>query len=103
MAALTTTATCLWSLMEIPDHHVIEEFLRSGPFVYYRGRRRSDDRLVLLKVAAHTPARAVEADALEREFELLREIALPLAPVPIELGRSSGGPFLVLEDREVTY
>ena len=85
--------------MDIPDHDIVQEVLRSGPFAYYRGRRRADDRRVLLKLAVRAPARPVEADALEREFEVLRDLASPLAPAPLELGRSAAGPFLVLEDR----
>ncbi|HET7220480.1 MAG TPA: AAA family ATPase, partial [Vicinamibacterales bacterium] len=76
--------------------------LRTGPYVVHRGQRTADRQPVLLKTAARGPARRAERDALEREFQLLRSVAIAGVPEAIDLlpGAADGeAPVLVLEDR----
>src|SRR5262245_30784745 len=85
--------------MDIPGYRVAQEFLRSGPFILFRGRRMADGRPVFLKTPVRVPARAVESDALDREFELLGQLNLPGIPAAVDLVRSRGVACLVIEDR----
>jgi predicted ATPase/transcriptional regulator with GAF, ATPase, and Fis domain len=82
--------------MDIRGHDVGTELLRTGPYVVYRGWRAHDRRPVLLKTPARVLPRGPEADALEREFDLLR--GLSLAGVPRALDYVQDPPCLVLED-----
>ena len=85
--------------MDIPGYRVAQEFLRSGPFILSRGRRMADGRPVLLKTPARLPIRAVESDALDREFDLLGQLQLPCIPTAVDLVRSRGVTCLVIDDR----
>jgi predicted ATPase len=85
--------------MDIPGYRVAQEFLRSGPFILFRGRRMADGRPVLLKTPARVPPRAAESDALDREFELLGQLNLTGIPAAVDLVRSRGVACLVMDDR----
>lgn len=50
-----------------------------------RGRRQSDQHSVLLKVPARVSPHRAETDALERQFELLRELSVAPGLVESEL------------------
>ena len=76
--------------------------LRTGPYVVHRGQRTADRQTVLLKTAARGAARRAEADALEREFQLLRSVSIAGVPQALDLvpgATEEDAPVLVLEDR----
>lgn len=84
--------------MDIPGYRVTEDVVRAGPFAVCRGLRLADGRAVLLKTPARLPPRTVEVEALEREFELLRQISLPGVPAAHDFIKTQEAACLVLED-----
>jgi serine/threonine protein kinase len=83
--------------MMIPGYEVIQELSRTDWHVLHRGRRREDQRPVLLKTPRDSRAPA-GGELLEREFKLLPELAIDGIPRALELLRHDGGCCLVLED-----
>ncbi len=84
--------------MELAGFEVGDQLFSSDRFVIHRGHRLQDQQPVLLKVPVHAD-RASEREALEREFDLLHELAISGIPRAYELARGPGGACLVLEDR----
>ena len=85
--------------MDIPGFETGQELARRGAYAWYRGRRRHDQRAVLLKVAAAGDAEAGEA--LAREFELLRSLSVAGIARACDLVRTGGAACLALEDRHL--
>jgi predicted ATPase/transcriptional regulator with GAF, ATPase, and Fis domain len=88
--------------MIIRGHAAGEPLLRIGPYIVHRGRRTRDERSVLFKSVVDGSTSRGAAEALAREAELLRALALPGAPrvldwVPAD--DQGGGGCLVLDDR----
>ena len=84
--------------MDIPSYDVLQEFARHGPFVVYRGRRRSDQQSVLLKASVRASPSRTDNDALERQFDLLRKLSV--AGIPRAYALVPGDrTCLILEDR----
>jgi predicted ATPase/transcriptional regulator with GAF, ATPase, and Fis domain len=84
--------------VEIPGYDVVEEVTRRGPYAVYRGRRQSDQQLVLLKAPVRTPLREPDREELRREFELLSGLSVAGIPRTYDLIRTTHTTCLVLED-----
>jgi histidine kinase len=85
--------------MDIRGYAVAEALARTGPYSVHRGRRARDQHPVLLKTPVRTPPRRTDAEALEREFELLRSLSIPYVPRALELVQCAEATCLILEDR----
>jgi predicted ATPase/transcriptional regulator with GAF, ATPase, and Fis domain len=85
--------------MEIRGYETLVELVRSGPFSIRRGRRLRDRQSVLFKVPTGAPPGASDVDALQREFEVMRDVAIPGVPRAYEVVRVGDLACLVLEDR----
>ncbi len=83
--------------MDIRGYERAEELLRTGPYTVFRGRRSRDGQPVLVKTPAGE-ARAADVEALQREFDLLRELTISGVPSARELIRLGDLACLVLED-----
>jgi len=89
--------------MALGDYEVLEEVCRNEWSVVRRARRRSDGKPVLLKLPCGHPPRPLDAELLEREAAIARDLALPGIVRVHALERQDGITCLVLEDRgEVT-
>src|SRR2546425_2079110 len=89
--------------MALGDYEVLEEVCRNEWSVVRRARRRSDGQPVLLKLPSGHPPRPLDAELLEREAAIARDLALPGIVRVHALERQDGTTCLVLEDRgEVT-
>jgi len=89
--------------MALGDYEVLEEVCRNEWSVVRRARRRSDGQPVLLKLPSAHPPRPLDAELLEREAAIARDLALPGIVRVHALERQDGITCLVLEDRgEVT-
>jgi serine/threonine protein kinase len=85
--------------MVIPGYKVCQELSRGAWFVLYRGRRREDDRPVLLKTPCGEPASPFEMQLLAHEHEILQGLLLSgVVRVHALLHHNRRG-CLVLEDR----
>ena len=85
--------------MDIPGYDVLQEFVRHGPYAVYRGRRRSDQQPVLLKASERLPPHRADSEALERQFDLLREVFFAGIPRAYDLIRDHDTTCLILEDK----
>ena len=85
--------------MQIRGYAVGERLLQTGPYAIYRGRRERDQQPVLLKVPLRVSPRRAEADALEREFDLLQGLSIPGVPRAYDFAAHPETPCLILEDR----
>ena len=88
--------------MDIPGYDVLEEFVRHGPYVVYRARRKGDQQPVLIKSPERLPALRSDCEALERQFALLHGLLVAGVPRPCDLIRDGDKTSLVLEDRGLT-
>ena len=88
--------------MDIPGYDVLEEFLRHGSYVVYRGRRQGDQQPVLIKSPGRLPAHRSDSEALERQFALIRDLFIAGVPRPCDLIRDRDKTLLVLEDSGLT-
>ncbi len=86
----------------IPGYDVIQEVGRNDWQALYRARRTADQRSVLLRIPHRHPAGPLELTLLEREFELLRGLAIPGVPRVHDLLQADGVWCLVFEDRDDT-
>ena len=84
--------------MESAGYQVVHPLTRSGTYALHRGRRLRDGHPVLIKSTARTPPGPGDAEGLERELRLLRELEDLDAPRPVELVRTPDVAALVLED-----
>lgn len=66
--------------MLIPGYEVIQEIASDDWRALYRGKRRADQRPVLLKIPHHGASSAVGVEMLKREFEILRELTIAGVP-----------------------
>ncbi len=82
--------------MKIPGYEVMEELTRSDWYCLSRARRNDGQETVLLKTPLRNAPTAAEIEALEREFALLCELAVPGIPTALDLRRDVG--CLILED-----
>jgi predicted ATPase/transcriptional regulator with GAF, ATPase, and Fis domain/tRNA A-37 threonylcarbamoyl transferase component Bud32 len=82
-----------------PGYEVVQEIGRNDWRTLYRGRRRADQRPVLLETPHRHFSGASERKLLEHEFELLRELTLTGLPRVCELIRDDDCCSLALEDR----
>jgi serine/threonine protein kinase len=82
--------------MDLPGYEITARLLTLPAWALVRGRRRSDDRRVLLR--GSVDPEVASSLPLERELDLMR--SLPTAPVPrpLEVVRGAFGAWLVLED-----
>src|SRR5919197_1006189 len=85
--------------MDIPGYDVLEEFVRHGPYVVFRARRKGDQQPVLIKSPERLPSHRPDSEALERQFALLRGLFVAGVPRPCDLIRDRDRTALVLEDR----
>src|SRR5262249_37459763 len=84
--------------MVIPGYEINQEIGRNDWQTLYRGRRKADQRSVLLRVPNRQPASAIEVKLLEHEFEILRDPALAGIPRANDLIHDDGLCCLALED-----
>jgi len=88
----------------IPNYEVTQDLSLPGLNdwqSFYRGRRATDQKPVLLKTLRHGVSRLDQEDLLAREFNLLRELEVGGIPRVVELARpdnTNGGGCLVMED-----
>src|SRR2546430_939512 len=85
--------------MALGDYEVLEEVCRNEWSVVRRARRRSDGQPVLLKLPSAHPPRPLDAELLEREAAIARDLALPGIVRVHALERQDGITCLVLPDR----
>ncbi len=86
------------SLAHLPGFTVREEVQRGSGHVIYRATRERDQRHVLLKVVSGDTATRHDAEALRREYEVLREVDAPGVPAVLDLVAQGDRVALVLED-----
>ncbi len=84
--------------MSIHGYEIVHELSRNEWHALHRGRRRLDGMPVLLKAPSRDPVPAADVKLLEREYEILRDLAVPGVPRAWELLRHDGRCTLVLED-----
>ncbi len=88
--------------MDISKYDVLHEIVRHGPFVVYRGCRRSDRLPVLLQAPYRIPVALADREALERQFELIGGLVIAGIPKVYDLVRDNDRTYLVFEDAGFT-
>ncbi len=86
----------------IPGYEVIQEVARNDWQALYRARRTADQQSVLLRIPHRRPPGPLELTLLEREFEILRGLAISGVPRVYDLLRDDGVCGLVFADRDGT-
>ena len=84
--------------MDIPGYEIGECLLRTARVTLHRGRRTADGAPVLLKRPEENTLLGPDAEALLREHSFLLTVSARGFPRALEVVRTSGSAWLVIED-----